>query len=133
MSFRFGKRSEGNLKGVHPDLVRVMRRAIRTTKIDFVVIEGLRTVERQRQLVASGASRTMKSRHIHGFAVDIAPIGPDGKVSFKWDLYYALIPAVKKAAADEGVMVEFGADWKRFPDAPHIQLPHAAYPDPKEK
>ena len=131
MSFRFGKRSEDNLRGVHPDLVRVMRRAIATSPIDFVVIEGLRTVERQRQLVAAGASRTMKSRHIHGFAVDIVPIDPTTKkVSFKWDLYHALIPWVKKAANDEGVALDFGADWTRFPDAPHIQMPHATHPDP---
>lgn len=131
MTFRFGKRSEGNLVGVHGDLVRVMRRAIATTPIDFVVIEGIRSVERQRQLVAQGASKTMRSRHIHGFAVDVVPIDPTTKkVSFKWDLYYALIPAVKKAANDEGVVLEFGADWTRFPDAPHIQLPHATHPDP---
>ena len=131
MTFRFGKRSESNLVGVHPDLVRVMRRAIRVSPIDFVVIEGLRTIERQHQLVADGASRTMKSRHIHGFAVDLAPIDPTTKkVSFKWDLYYTLIPAVRKAATDERVKLEFGADWAKFPDAPHVQLPAALYPDP---
>ena len=131
MAFRFGKRSEGNLKGVHPDLVRVMRRAIRTTKIDFVVIEGLRTPERQFQLLASGASRTLKSRHLHGFAVDIAPIGHDKKISWSWNLYVPLAQSVKKAAADEGVMITWGGDWKSFKDGPHWELPHELYPDPK--
>jgi peptidoglycan LD-endopeptidase CwlK len=131
MAFRFGKRSEGNLRGVHPDLVRVMRTAIRITSIDFVVIEGLRTVERQKQLLAQGASRTMKSRHIHGFAVDIAPIGPDKKISFSWNLYYPLADVIKKAANQEGVMIEWGGDWSRFKDGPHFELPRTLYPDPQ--
>ena len=130
MTFRFGKRSEGNLVGVHRDLVRVMRRAIATTPIDFVVIEGIRTIERQKQLVAQGASRTMRSRHIHGFAVDIAPIGLDGKISFSWNLYYPLGETVKQAASLEGVPIIWGADWPRFKDGPHFELPRKLYPDP---
>jgi hypothetical protein len=131
MRFVFGKRSERNLVGVHDDLVRVMRHAIRTTKIDFVIIEGLRTLERQKQLLASGASRTLKSRHLHGFAVDIAPIGHDGKISWSWNLYAPLAQAVKKAANQESVMITWGGDWRSFKDGPHWELPHELYPDPK--
>jgi len=68
------QRSRDKLAGVHPDLVRVVERAIELTEIDFVVTEGLRTVERQKQLVAAGASATMNSRHITGHAVDVAAL-----------------------------------------------------------
>jgi peptidoglycan L-alanyl-D-glutamate endopeptidase CwlK len=108
-----------------------MRHAIRTTKIDFVILEGLRTLERQKQLLASGASRTLKSRHLHGFAVDIAPIGHDGKISWSWNLYTPLAQAVKKAANQESVMITWGGDWRSFKDGPHWELPHELYPDPK--
>ena len=68
-----GKRSTDNLKGVHPDLVKVVQRAISITKQDFAVIEGLRSKERQEQLVKEGKSQTTNSRHLTGHAVDIVP------------------------------------------------------------
>ncbi|MFW5399422.1 M15 family peptidase, partial [Yersinia sp. 1252 StPb PI] len=74
-NFRFSQRSEGNLKGVNDDLVRVVRRALELSTVDFGVIEGVRTVERQKELVATGKSQTMNSRHISGNAVDLLPTG----------------------------------------------------------
>jgi peptidoglycan LD-endopeptidase CwlK len=74
MKRRFSNRSLNNLKGIHPDLRRVIDRALQDSPLDFVVIEGLRTLERQRQLVAAGASRTMNSRHLTGHAVDLMPM-----------------------------------------------------------
>jgi peptidoglycan L-alanyl-D-glutamate endopeptidase CwlK len=114
------------LKGVHPDLVRVVKRAITLTKVDFRVGEGLRTVERQRELVKSGASRTMNSRHITGHAVDLwAIVG--GQVRWDWPLYYRIADAMKEAARQERVPIEWGGDWVKFKDGPHYQLPWRKY------
>lgn len=124
---RYSNRSLRNLKGIHPDLRRVIDRALQESPLDFIVIEGLRTRERQAQLVASGASQTMNSRHITGHAVDLLPIGPNG-AAFDWPLYHQLGPAVKAAARKEGVKLEWGGDWRTFKDGPHFQLSHEAYP-----
>jgi peptidoglycan LD-endopeptidase CwlK len=121
-------RSQRNLVGVHPDLVRVMTRALAYSPIPFTVIEGLRTVERQRQLVAQGASKTMNSRHITGHAVDIVPHRPDGKLAFDWPLYHKVAPVIKAAAADLGVAIEWGGDWRTFKDGPHFELSRSVYP-----
>lgn len=128
MAFKFSTRSLKRLEGVHPDLVRVMHRAIAIAPIDFTVLEGLRTVERQRKLVARGSSKTMRSRHLTGHAVDIAPLDEDGVVSWDWPLYHKLAPAVKQAAKEEGVKVKWGGDWITFKDGPHWQLTWRHYP-----
>ena len=128
MTRTWSKRSLASLAGIHPDLRRVMDRAISESPIDFVVIEGLRTVARQRELVAKGASKTMNSRHITGHAVDLMPIGPDGKGSFDWPLYHRLAPAVKAAAKAEGVALVWGGGWRTFPDGPHFELDRNVYP-----
>ena len=124
---KYSKRSLDSLKGIHPDLRRVLDRALQESPLDFTVIEGLRTTDRQRQLVASGASRTMNSRHITGHAVDLLPIGPSGP-AFDWPLYYKLGPAVKAAAAAEGVSLVWGGDWRSFKDGPHFELDRKVYP-----
>lgn len=128
MARRFSSRSLRNLRGVHPDLVRVMERALQISPLDFIVIEGLRTPERQRELVASGASKTMNSRHLTGHAVDLLPIGPGGKAAFDWPLYHQLAPAVKAAARELGVPIVWGGDWSTFKDGPHFELDRAVYP-----
>jgi len=128
MSRKWSDRSLGNLKGIHPDLRRVMDRALAISPIDFIVIEGLRTKERQAQLVKSGASKTMNSRHITGHAVDLLPVGPDGKAAFDWPLYHKIAPAVKAAAQELGVKIVWGGDWKTFKDGPHFELDRKAYP-----
>ena len=124
---RYSKRSLGNLKGIHPDLRRVIDRALQESPLDFIVIEGLRTMPRQRELVATGASKTMNSRHLTGHAVDLLPIGKDGP-AFDWPLYDKLGPAVKSAADAEGVEITWGGDWTKFRDGPHFQLSWDAYP-----
>lgn len=126
------QRDETRLKGVHPDLIRVVRRAAAMTDLPFTVLEGVRTVERQKVLVKQGASKTMNSRHIPGRdglgkAVDIAPL-LNGKVSWDWPLYYRLADVIKEAAKIEKVPVEWGGDWRSFKDGPHWQLPHRLYP-----
>ena len=110
------------LQGVHPDLVRVIRRAAAETKVPFAVVEGLRTPERQKQLKAAGATKILNSRHITGHAVDLVPL-IDGKARWDWPLYHRLAPVIRAAARPEMQPLEWGGDWKSFPDAPHWQLP----------
>jgi len=129
MGYSLGLRSIANLRGVHPDLVRVVKRAISMSKVDFTVIEGVRSIARQKELVAKGASKTMKSRHIHGFAVDLAPYVA-GSIRWDWPLFDHIEEAMKKAAELEHVQVEWGGDWTSFKDGPHWQLPSRNYPDP---
>lgn len=129
MSRKYSARSLKNLNGVHPDLRRVIDRALLDSPLDFVVIEGLRTKERQKELVASGASKTMNSRHLTGHAVDLVPIGPNGKAAFDWPLYDKLGPAVKAAAEKEGVALDWGGDWTSFKDGPHFELDRKVYPE----
>ena len=116
------KTSLTRLAGVHPDLVRVIKRAAANTKVPFAVVEGLRTLERQKQLKAAGASKILNSRHITGHAVDVVPM-VDGKARWDWPLYRKLAPFIWAAARAENVPLEWGGDWKSFPDAPHWQLP----------
>lgn len=124
--YKLSKRSLSKLEEVHPDLVRVVRHAIFLTDVDFAVIEGLRTVERQKELVASGASQTMRSRHLTGHAVDLAAWV--GGIRWDWPLYYKIADAMKAAAQAEGVPIEWGGDWVSFKDGPHFQLPWKDYP-----
>lgn len=121
-------RSLNSLRGIHPDLRRVFDRALHESPLDFIAIEGLRTERRQLELVASGASQTMNSRHLTGHAVDILPIGPDGKAAFAWPLYDRVAPVILSIAREEGVDLEWGGHWQTFKDGPHFQLSHAAYP-----
>lgn len=127
MSFTLSARSLRRLEGVHPDLVRVIKRAIQTSTVDFTVLEGVRTLATQRQYVATGKSKTMNSRHLTGHAVDIAPV-VNGSVSWNWDHFYPLADAVKAAAKAEGVPITWGGDWRSFKDGPHWELPWAQYP-----
>jgi len=130
MSIILGQRSLARLEGVHPDLVRVVKKAAAMSDLDFTVLEGLRTVERQKELFAHGATKTMNSRHITGHAVDLAPmIG--GKISWDWPLYARLSKIVKAAAAAEKVPIQWGGDWRKFKDGPHWELPWKFYPKGK--
>ena len=121
MTFKFSKRSRSKLQGVNPDLVKVMERAIEITPIDFGITEGLRTVERQKQLYEAGASKTMNSKHLRGDAVDVvAYVG--GQVSWDWPLYDAIAVAVKQAANELDIDITWGGDWTTFKDGPHFEL-----------
>ena len=135
MGYVLGTRSKSRLKGVHPDLVKVVERAIQITEQDFSVVEGLRSEERQRRLYNSGKSKTMNSRHLTGHAVDLSPYPFDGDVDedgirniADWDQYYPIAYAMKQAADELGVSIEWGGDWRSFKDGPHHQLPWSEYP-----
>src|SRR5690606_23825635 len=119
---KLNQRSVDRLKGVHPDLQRVVHRAAEITGHPFIITGGLRTQERQRALLAAGASKTMKSRHITGHAVDLAAMVGD-EVRWDWPLYHQLAAVMKEAAQIEGVPIEWGGDWRTFKDGPHFQLP----------
>jgi peptidoglycan L-alanyl-D-glutamate endopeptidase CwlK len=122
MGFVLSEKSRKRLAGVEPSLRKVVERAIELTTQDFVVIEGRRSPERQRYLVAKGASKTLNSYHLTGHAVDIAPY-VDGQASWDWAHYPAVAKAMKQAAQELGVPVEWGGDWKTFKDGPHWQIP----------
>ena len=121
VGYELSEKSLRRLDGVKPSLANVVKRAIQISEIDFTVIEGIRTIERQRYLLSKGATRTLKSKHLTGDAVDIAPI-VDGKVSWDWKYYPLIEKAMKMAAHDLGVSIEWGGDWKSFKDGPHFQL-----------
>ena len=126
-------RDRTRLQGVHPDLVRVIERA--RTRASFIVTEGLRTRQRQAELVRIGASRTMNSRHLTGHAVDLAYWLDDGdgtpesgEIRWDWPLYARLGELVKQAAREEGVAIIWGGDWASFRDGPHFELDRRVYP-----
>ncbi|HFQ15643.1 MAG TPA: M15 family peptidase [Rhodobacteraceae bacterium] len=127
MPYHLGERSRRNLRDVNPDLVAVVEMAIRISKVDFTVIEGRRTLARQKQLLKSGATRTLRSRHLTGHAVDLAP-WVDGAIRWDWPLFYPIARAMKQAAKDQNVALRWGGDWKRFRDGPHFQLKWKYYP-----
>jgi peptidoglycan L-alanyl-D-glutamate endopeptidase CwlK len=131
--------STARLRGVHPDLVRVVQRCAADWKdpeTGFIVTCGVRTLEEQKVLKAKGASKTLRSRHIptangYGHAVDLAAT-VQGQVRWDWPLYDKIAKAMKAAAKAEKVPLEWGGDWKSFKDGPHFQLPWDAYPGNKK-
>lgn len=127
MSFRLSTRSRTRLKGVHPALVAVVEAALARSSIDFMVTEGLRTPERQAVLVKAGASRTQRSRHLTGHAVDVAAL-IDGQVRWDWPLYGRIAEAFKSAAAELKTPIIWGGDWTSLRDGPHFELDRRVFP-----
>ena len=135
MGYVLGERSKKRLQGVNPDLVKVVEKAITISLQDFSVGEGLRSVTRQKELFSKGKSTTMNSRHLTGHAVDLLPypfngdVDEDGVPNIEdWDQYYPIADAMKQAANELGVSLEWGGDWKSFKDGPHFQLSWSEYP-----
>lgn len=147
--FKLSERSLNNLKGVHNDLVLLVRAAIKMSAVDFTVLEGLRSVSRQSMLVRSGASRTMNSRHITGHAVDLGAY-VNGRVDWDFEYYFQIAEAMQKAAKSHGIPIVWGGVWdkplndyndvraeveaykerhagKDFLDGPHFELYRKAY------
>ena len=125
--YKLGTRSRTRLLGVHPDLVGVVKRAIEITSTDFTVLEGLRTRKRQLHLFNKGASKTMNSRHLTGHAVDLGALH-NGLITWDWQYYHMIAAAMKQAAEEQSIDLEWGGDWKSFRDGPHFQLSWAKYP-----
>ena len=115
MAYILGAKSRAELKGVHPDLIRVVERAIQITTQDFSVHDGLRTAEEQKRLVAAGASQTMNSKHRpqadgYGHAVDLVPF-INGKMRWEWPAIYPIAAAVWQAARELKVDIRWGGAW----------------------
>ncbi len=127
MSFRLSTRSRARLIGVHPALTAVVEGAITRTPVDFMITEGLRTAERQNALIKAGASRTTRSRHLTGHAVDVAAL-VEGQVRWDWPLYGRIAQAFKAAALDLKTPLIWGGDWKTLRDGPHFELDRKAFP-----
>ncbi|MFZ7136619.1 M15 family metallopeptidase [Avibacterium avium] len=131
--FKFSQRSEESLKGVHQDLVKVVRRALQLSSVDFTVIEGVRSKAKQKRLFAQGASKTMHSRHLTGHAVDIVPYPLDWQDKAR---FQKISQAMFHAAKELNIPIRWGGDWnqngktedERFYDGPHFELLRAAYP-----
>lgn len=141
--FKLSKGSLDKLEGVHPDLVKVVKRAIEVTKEDFSVLEGLRTKERQRRLVSEGKSQTMNSRHLTGHAVDLVPY----PINWEWSGFFPIADAMIKASQELNIPLRWGGNWQKsdlrswgrsavelhrtytgnFPDGPHFELPREFY------
>lgn len=125
--YTLGARSKARLKGVHPELVKVVERAIEITTVDFTVLEGLRTPERQKALYEAGASQTLNGRHITGHAVDLGA-WVDNEVRWDWPLYHKIAAAMLEAARELNVKIVWGGSWAKFRDGPHFELDRKAYP-----
>ena len=135
--FRLGSVSLRRLRGVHPDLIRVVALGLEYSPYDFTVTEGLRELERQRQLVAKGFSKTLHSKHLvqpdgYGHAVDVMAVGDldkdgdadaqDKALTWKPELYRDIANAMKRAASELEIQIRWGGDFKSFFDGPHFEL-----------
>lgn len=126
--FKLSQRSINNLKDIKPQLRDVVSRAIQLTEVDFVVIEGLRSIARQQELVNQGASQTMNSKHITGDAVDLAAWL--GTIRWELPLYFKIAEAMKQAAIENNVAIRWGGAWsvndiRTYPET--MEHAHEAY------
>lgn len=127
---KLGQRSLDRLKGVNPSLVAVFKRACETMPFDVTVLEGLRTYERQQELLKQGATKVSVSRHMSGNALDIAPYPIDWN---DLERFQIMAEHMFKAAEELGIVIRWGGTWERsftkpvkwakFLDAPHFELP----------
>lgn len=106
--FKFGKTSKQNLKGVHPDLVKLAEKAISLSEIDFTVIQGLRTLKQQQENVKKGVSWTLNSKHLTGRAIDVVPYPVDWNDLTK---FAKINEAFKKASQELNIRYRWGGDW----------------------
>ena len=131
MSFSLSKRSLSNLEGVHEDLIEVVKLAGElccNCGLDFIITDGSRTLEEQKELFNTGKSKTMKSRHLNGFAIDYVAL-VDRRVTYDVAVMTKIAEQFKRAAAKRRIPIMWGGDWKSFKDTPHIQLCPERYPD----
>lgn len=116
------KLSSAKLSGVDPELIEVMELANQISPLSFKITEGLRSTERQKELYAQGATKTLNSKHLEGLAVDIFVNPPKGEEPWKFEHFQIVSKYVKMAANALGVKVIWGGDWKTFKDGPHFEL-----------
>jgi peptidoglycan L-alanyl-D-glutamate endopeptidase CwlK len=124
---KWSNRSLNNLRGIHPDLRRVFDRALQETPNDFAITSGLRTLDEQRAMVESGASQTMNSAHLTGYAVDVAYFDAQGRIIWDWPIYEKNAATIQRIAAEDGVPIQWGGDWPTLRDGPHFELHRDIY------
>lgn len=116
MTYSYGAASLKELAGVHPALVLVSNLAIGKSKgfgfCDWTVHDGIRTLEEQKRFFEQGFSRTMKSKHLEGRAVDLVP-WIDGKPRWWWPQIYQIASCMFLAANEIGVAIRWGCVWDR--------------------
>ncbi len=124
---RFSQRSIDNLKGVHPDLITVARVALARSPVDFGITEGVRTAERQQELFRAGSSRMeFGGRHVSGHAIDVFAWVDNG-VTWEWEYYEQLAEVFKSVAAELGIPLNWGGDWRTLKDGVHFELDRGTY------
>lgn len=131
MTFALSNRSRMNLEGVHQDLVEIVMLAgeyCDEAGLDFILTDGTRTIEEQREYVRTGKSKTMQSRHLGGFAIDYVGL-VNGRVTYDGAVMSAIAECFKRAATKRRTPIIWGGDWTSFKDMPHIQLEAKRYPD----
>ena len=123
--YKFGRQSRERLKGVDSRLINVLNELIKM--MDVTIIEGLRSAERQKELLAKGATKVKYSKHMEGKAVDLAPYPIDWK---NRDGFYYMGGMIRGIAKQMGINIRFGGDWdsdgdtkdNNFDDLVHIEL-----------
>ena len=118
--YKLGKHSLRELKGVRPELVWVVRRAIKLTTQDFTVLDGLRTIKEQEEYVHRGVSQTMESMHLpqedgYSHAVDLVPY-INGKLRWELEACYEIALAMREASRLQTVEIDirWGGCWQRL-------------------
>lgn len=124
-NFKWSARSERALKGIHPDLRKVCDLALALSPIDFIIVEGKRSIETQKKYIKEGKSQTLNSRHLYGCAIDFVDVGG----SYDWERMHQIWMAFEQAGEHLGIPVEWGGNWKSFKDEPHVQLNAKKYPN----
>lgn len=110
--FSLSERSLINLRGVDERLVKVVQRAIQITTVDFGVIEGVRTPEKQMEYYKRGVSQiAVGGKHVEGEAVDLMAY-LDNRASWELNLYDEIADAMKAAAIEQNVAIRWGAAWQ---------------------
>lgn len=125
--FVFGKRSRDSLNGVNKQLVTLAELALSVSDVDFTVIEGLRTAERQAQLLREKKTKVAHSKHQDGLAIDVMPVGAEWNKPEQW---LPVLDAFYRAGKLLNIPIRFGYTWTKSPhdapakflDAPHIEL-----------
>lgn len=126
MRYKLGKKSLSKLEGVDPRLVKVIKRAIELTEVDFTITEGLRSKATQALYVKQGKSQTMNSKHLVGLAVDLAA-WVNGTVNWNFDYYFKIADAVREASIELGIKVKWGGAWRYLNDYDSSKKAYDAY------
>ena len=120
MSYKLGNKSLGQLVGVHPELGFAATEAIKITKQDFTIFDGVRSFAQQKELVRKGASKTLKSYHLYGLAIDLVP-WINGQPRWEHKPLEVINKAMREVIKSHGLEVDWGFDLWGW-DKPHYQL-----------